>query len=200
MAAGRAGPENWRELPAETRAALAGRLAGLYGARTDEAAFDALSLDKRRALLLFVRRLTELKIWRGVVRVRNVYGTGGVGMEFAARSRLERALGLRGDFTRRFAARAGGSGGFRERGARRAALHFLYEGGDARGRRWSVHFDLDNPLASPLHALRHLYREVWRGATPDWRAIEDALGRSSPARRAGLLGQDKSEGANSYGA
>ena len=173
------GAGGWRELSEETRAALAGRLAGLYGAPDDQTAFDALTPDKRRALLLFVRRLTELKIWRGVVRVRNVYGTGGVGMEFAARPRLARALGLRKDFSRRLAAHAGSAGGFRERGARRAALHFLCGGETPRGRRWSVHFDLDNPLASPLHALRHLYREVWRGANPDWRAIEEALGRSS---------------------
>ena len=179
MAAEATDAQHWRELPGETLAALAGKLAALYGAPTDEAAFDALAADKRRALLLFVRRLAELRIWRAVLRVENVYGTGGVGMEFAARPRLARALGLRKDFSRRLAAHAGSAGGFRERGARRAALHFLCGGETPRGRRWSVHFDLDNPLASPLHALRHLYREVWRGANPDWRAIEEALGRSS---------------------
>ncbi|HEV2765315.1 MAG TPA: hypothetical protein VGV38_20195 [Pyrinomonadaceae bacterium] len=179
MSADGEGPARWRELTAATRASLEGRLAGLYGAPTDEAAFDALGLDKRRALLLFARRLSELKIWRAVVRVRNVYGVGGVGMEFAARQRLAGALSLREDFTARFAAHRGSAGGFRERGVRRAALHFLFADDDGpEGRRWSVHFDLDNPLASPLSALRHLYREVWRGATPDWRAIEQALGRS----------------------
>ena len=46
----------WAELPAETRAQLAGRLAGLYGHGTDESAFDSLAEDKRQALQIFVRR------------------------------------------------------------------------------------------------------------------------------------------------
>ncbi|HYP52916.1 MAG TPA: hypothetical protein VEQ42_05215 [Pyrinomonadaceae bacterium] len=174
-------PARWRELDGELRALLAGRLAGLYGALSDEQAFDALGLDKQRALLIFARRLAPLKLWRGVARVTNVWGTGGVGMDFDGRPLLASALSLRRDFTTLWASHGRRWRGFRERRVRRAALHFLREG-DSR-RRWSVHFDLDNPLASVGQALSHLVREVWRGETPDWQVIEGALaGPGGPAR------------------
>lgn len=167
-------PARWRELDEYTRSLLAGRLVGLYGGATDEQAFDALGLDKQRALLIFARRLAPAKLWRGVARVTNVWGAGGVGMDFEGRPSLASALGRRRDFTALLASHGRRWRGFRERHASRAALHFLYEG-DSRRRRWSVHFDLDNPLASPSQALRHLLREVRRGETPDWRAVETAL-------------------------
>lgn len=164
----------WRELGDEPRALLAGRLVGLYGGASDGQAFDSLGLDKQRALLIFVRRLAPMRLWRGVARVTNVWGEGGVGMDFEGRPGLAPALSLRRDFTTLLASHGPRWRGFRERHAHRAALHFLYAG-DPRRRRWSVHFDLDNPLASPSRALRHLLREVWRSETPDWRAVETAL-------------------------
>lgn len=166
---------HWRGLPVDARAALARRLDGLYGAEGDESAFDALEFDKQRALLIFVRRLDSLGLWHAVARVENVYGTGGVGMNFEAWPFLVSTLRRRRrDFTALFAAHRDTTGGFRERRPKRASLHFLYRAEGSR-RRWSVHFDLYNPLASPMSAWRHVYHETLRAAVPDWRAIESAL-------------------------
>jgi hypothetical protein len=157
------------------RAALEGKLEGLYGHDGDERAFDALAFDKQQSLLIFARRLGVLNLWQPVARIENVYGEGGVGMNFSADDRLAARLLARDDFTRLWAAhRQSGANGFRERRRTRAALHFLYKG-EGRERVWSVHFDLYNPLASPVNAWRHLFREHLRGATPDWRAIAAAL-------------------------
>ena len=67
-------------LPAETRELLTGKLAGLWGAATDAAAFDSWPTDKKRALLLLVHRLQAKGLWNLVKRVTNVYGEGGVGL------------------------------------------------------------------------------------------------------------------------
>ncbi|HEV7842307.1 MAG TPA: hypothetical protein VGO69_01350, partial [Pyrinomonadaceae bacterium] len=72
----------WQELSDEARDALEQKLKGLYGAERDEAAFDNLVVDKQQALLLLTNRLRELALWASVRRVENVYGTGGVGMNF----------------------------------------------------------------------------------------------------------------------
>ena len=64
------------------RVELQQKLAGLYGRGGDAEAFDALELDKQQSLLIFVRRLNHLQLWSVVRRVENVYGTGGVGMNF----------------------------------------------------------------------------------------------------------------------
>ncbi|MGH9900849.1 MAG: hypothetical protein ACRD68_03315 [Pyrinomonadaceae bacterium] len=168
-------PARWADLTGDVRAALGKRLDGLYGCDGDEEAFDALAVDKQQALLLFVSRLSCLKLWRAVLRVENVYGTGGVGMNFTARPSLMRALRLRRDFTGLFASHRDSRGGFRERRRASAALHFLYSDGEG-GRRWSVHFDLHNPLASPSGAWRHLFYEEFSGVTPDWRAVRAAFG------------------------
>ena len=140
----------------------------------DEEAFDSLALDKQQALLLIAGRLEELRLWESVRSVENIYGMGGVGMNFRAWPELRSKLRSRKDFTALFAGHPGNTGGFIERGRARASLHFLY-GEEAGGLRWAVHFDLFNPWASPFNAWRHLLHEKWRGVTPDWRAIRNSL-------------------------
>jgi hypothetical protein len=167
---------SWDALPPPARAALAGRLAGLYGHDGDKAAFDSLAADKQHALLLFAGRLGALGLWGSVVRVANVYGEGGVGLEFESAADFSAALGAHPRFTRRFARHGDCAEGFLEKGRARAALHILRPAGP--GRRWAAHFDLHSPLASPASALRHFYAEKLRGRTPDWREIRSALGRA----------------------
>ncbi len=163
----------WRRLPVEMRRALEHRLEGLYGHRQDEAAFDSLQVDKQQSLLLVARRFQELGLWGDVRRVENVYGLGGVGMDFAARPALKTKLSRDKNFTTRFAGHHNTSGGFIERRRRRASLHILFvENGECR---WAAHFDLYNPLAWPLNTWRHLLYEKICGITPDWRAIGDEL-------------------------
>ncbi len=163
----------WHELSVETLEALEGKLKGLYGAARDDMAFENLAVDKQQALLLVMHRLRELDLWRQVRRVENVYGVGGVGMNFSAWPELASALRGRRDFTTRFARHRDNQGGFIELGRAAASLHFLYT--DAGERRWSVHFDLYNPWSSPLNACRHLLYEKLMGVVPDWRAIRKAL-------------------------
>ncbi len=167
---------SWPQLTAETRVALGRTLEGLYERQDAAAAFDALAVDKQQALLLFVRRLGQLGLWQAVRRVVNIYGEGGVGIDFEASPLFVSTLRRRPDFTRLLAARRGCMIGFRERRRRRAALHFLQcAHAEQDGRRWSVHFDLYNPIASPSSAWRHLYHESLRKVTPDWRIIKKEL-------------------------
>ena len=168
----------WQELPSEVREALTGKLKGLYGAERDESAFESLAIDKQQALLLLSGRLRQLDLWDFVRRVENIYGLGGVGMNFTAWPGLAAELQRRKEFTRRFARHSDVSGGFLERGPRQASLHFLYQDVDA-GRKWGAHFDLYSPWSSPGSAWRHLLYEKLRGVTPDWRAIQSALSRLS---------------------
>lgn len=74
----------WATLPAETRDLLKGKLRGLWNASSDAEAFDSWTLDKKQALLLLVERLYAKDLWSLVKRVTNVYGEGGVGLEFEA--------------------------------------------------------------------------------------------------------------------
>lgn len=164
----------WADLPEVPRAALAHKLAGLYGHDTDQSAFDVLALDKQQALLLFVGRLRDLDLWQLVEQVENVYGEGGVGMDFRAHPELASTLSGRKNLSTRFAVHRDCAEGFVEIRRARAALHFLRMTADAH--RWSVHFDLHAPMATTLSALRHLWHEKLRGVTPDWRAITTALG------------------------
>jgi hypothetical protein len=166
-------PLRWRDLPAGTREALNRRLEGLYGAQRDEDAFDALAHDKQRALLILARRFLELRLWHTVRRVENVYGEGGVGMNFDAWPMLYSTLRRRRNFTSRFANHGDTTGGFIERGVGRASLHVLFV--DNGKRRWAAHFDLYNPWASPVNAWKHLLHEKLRGYTPDWRAIGGSI-------------------------
>lgn len=164
----------WRELSAETRRALDQRLIGLYDRPTDESAFEALALDKQQALLILLRRFRELKLWDAVKRVENVYGEGGVGMNFAVWPVIKSTLERRGDFTTWFARHRNTHGGWIERGVRRASLHVLYVD-EGNKRQWAAHFDLYNPWSSPANAWRHLLHEKFRHYTPDWRAISFSL-------------------------
>ena len=82
----------WSTLPFETRQLLAGKLAGLWGAASDAEAFDSWPLDKKQALLLLFDRLHAKDLWNLVKRVSNVYGEGGVGLEFEAWPRIQSTL------------------------------------------------------------------------------------------------------------
>ncbi len=162
----------WRDLTAGTRESLAGKLKGLWGASTDEEAFNALSADKQQALLLLMNKLISKNLWAHVRRIENAYGLHGVGIDFTAWPGIESALSRSRDFTRRFAKRKTVSGGFYEKGRDEAALHFLYQG---EPRLWHVHFDLYSPVESVRSALRHLRHEYIGKLTPDWIMIRDAL-------------------------
>jgi len=163
----------WATLPIETRELLRDKLAGLWGADTDAIAFDSWALDKKQALLLLVDRLYAKGLWDLVRRVTNVYGEGGVGIEFEAWPRIESTLSARRDFTQRFANHKDTSGGFYEKDRDTAILHFLFQEGEPR--RWYVHFDLYSPIHSPGSAFRHLRHEFLGKLKPDWRLIAKHL-------------------------
>lgn len=160
----------WRDLSFDTREALSRKLVGLYGAASDESAFDALPEDKQQGLLLLHRRMSEKRVWHVVRRVQNVYGLHGVGLSFSAWPLIESTLDGRDDFTRRFANHKDCSGGFYEKGRPKAVLHFLYQDGNPR--KWYVHFDLYSPVYSPRSAASHLQHEVVRKFRPDWKTIK----------------------------
>ena len=170
----------WSELPADLRGAMSGKLAGLWDAATDEAAFNALAIDKQQALLLVLARLQENDLWRLIRSVTTVYGEGGVGIEFIPWPSLEATLTRSKDFTSRWARHRDTSGGFYEKSRTDAVLHFLYV--DAAPRRWYVHFDLHSPVHSAASAFKHLRHELIRKATPDWRVIKEALERGTQRR------------------
>jgi hypothetical protein len=94
---------SWEELPDVTRELLRGKLTGLWGAASDADAFDSWPLDKKQALLLLLDRMQSKQLWHLVKRVTNVYGEGGVGLQFEAWPMIESTLSRRHDFTRRFA-------------------------------------------------------------------------------------------------
>jgi hypothetical protein len=155
------------------RSHLRGRLAGLYGFSADETAFEAASQDKREALILLMRRLVGLDLWKRVRKIVNVYGQGGVGMYFSATSDLDSALRSRNDFSRTFARHRHNSGGFLERNRRRAALHFLYVESSSGKRDWHVHFDFYGPIGSFFSTTQHLYYERWHKFTPNWELMKE---------------------------
>lgn len=163
----------WHDLSRDLRESLSGKLVGLWNAASDGEAFDALSEDKQQALLLFQKRFLAKDLWQLVRRIENVYGEGGVGLDFRAWPMIESTLSRRSDFTRRWAKRKGTEGGFYERTQRRAALHILYHEGPPR--LWHAHFDLHNPVNSLASALRHVRTEYFGGLRPDWRTIKRAL-------------------------
>lgn len=163
----------WADLSRETKEFLKGRLAGLWGAETDEAAFDSWTLDKKYALLLLLNRMRVKELWHLVKRIDNVYGEGGVGLQFEAWPMIESTLARRSDFTRRFANHKDTSGGFYEKGRADAVLHFLFQEGQPR--KWYVHFDLYSPVHSPGSAWKHLRHEFVSKLKPDWRMIAKSL-------------------------
>ncbi|HEX9919635.1 MAG TPA: hypothetical protein VGA87_10735 [Pyrinomonadaceae bacterium] len=163
----------WDDLPEAFADELARKLEGLYGHADAASAFDSLDADKQQALLLFAERLSDLNLWGEIESIENVYGVGGVGMNFRERRCFAGVLAAHGRFTSRFAAHGDCAQGFFETGRSRAALHFLRMKGEAMF--WSVHFDLHAPAATPLSALRHFWSEKVRGKTPGWEKIKSVL-------------------------
>ena len=163
----------WTDLPRESRELLAGKLAGLWGAASDEGAFDSWPLDKQQALLLLMKRLQEMDLWRLVKQITNVYGEGGVGIQFLAWPMIESTLKRRSDFTRRFANHKDTTAGFYEKRRSDAILHFLFQEGEPRV--WYCHFDLYSPVHSVNSAYKHFRHEFLGGLTPDWRMIAKSL-------------------------
>jgi len=163
----------WHDLSADYREALSGKLAGLWESSGDEAAFELLSVPAQQALLLILDRLKTKGLWQIVKRISNVWGEGGVGFEFTAWPILHSTLSRRGDFQRRFANHRNNDGGFYEKGRARSVMHFLYVEGNPR--KWSLHFDLYNPLHSPVTAWRHYRHEVVSQVKPDWQVIQQGL-------------------------
>jgi hypothetical protein len=163
----------WSDLSIESRELLCGKLVGLWGAPSDDAAFDSWPMDKQQALILLFRRLHEKHLWHLVRKVTNVYGEGGVGLQFIAWPMIESTLKRRKDFTRRFANHKDTSGGFYEKQRDRAVLHFLFQEGDPRT--WYVHFDLYSPVHSVGSAMSHFRHEFMGKTKPDWRMIAKSL-------------------------
>ena len=172
-------PLRWSDLSDALREALKDKLSGLWGAIGDEEVFDSLPIDKQQALLLVLSRLREKDLWHFVKHVTNLYGEGGVGIEFTAEPLLESTLARRKDFTRRLAKHRDTTGGFYERDRSEAALHFLYV--EQTPPKWYVHFDLYSPVHSASSAFKHFRLEYFRKFRPDWRVIQQRLkGKASP--------------------
>jgi hypothetical protein len=167
------GSLRWIDLSRETRELLKGKLAGLWGAVSDQAAFDSWAIDKKHALLLLLKRMRVKELWHLVKQVTNVYGEGGVGLQFEAWPMIETTLARRSDFTRRFANHKDTSGGFYEKGRAESVLHFLFQEGQPRT--WYVHFDLYSPVHSPRSAWMHLRHEFLSKTKADWRIIAQSL-------------------------
>ena len=163
----------WADLSGATRELLKGKLVGLWGAESDAAAFDSWALDKKEALLLLLKRMNEKQLWHLVKRITNVYGEGGVGLQFEAWPMVESTLSRRNDFTRMMANHKDTTGGFYEKKRAAAVLHFLFQEGEPRT--WYVHFDLYSPVHSPGSAWKHLRHEFMGKVKPDWRMIAKFL-------------------------
>ncbi len=163
----------WADLSAETRELLAGKLEGIWGAPSDQAAFDSFPVEKQQALLILANRLNEKSLWHIVKRITNIYGEGGVGIQFLAWPMIESTLRRRSDFTHRFANHKDTTGGFYEKQRADAVLHFLFQEGEPR--QWYVHFDLHSPVHSLSSAFRHFRREFIGGFKPDWQVIARCL-------------------------
>ena len=163
----------WDDLPAAKRELLQGKLAGLWGQATDAAAFESWPIDKQQALILLLDRMQTKGLWHLVKRITNVYGEGGVGLQFEAWPMIESTLRRRRDFTRLMANHNDTAGGFYERERGVAILHFLFQEGDPRT--WYVHFDLYSPVHSAGSAFRHFRHEFVGKVKPDWQMIAKHL-------------------------
>jgi hypothetical protein len=166
-------PILWQDLADDVRETLAGKLSGLWGAASDEDAFNGCPVDKQQTLLLMVARLREKNLWHIIRKIDNVYGEGGVGIGFSAWPIAESTLSHRKDFTSFMANHKDTTGGFYEKGRAEAVLHFLYV--DENPRKWYVHFDLYSPVHSPVSAFKHLRHEFIGKITPHWRMIQERL-------------------------
>jgi hypothetical protein len=159
----------WEDLTPAKRELLQGKLAGLWDQPTDAAAFESWPVDKQQALLLLLDRLDAKDLWHLVKRITNVYGEGGVGLQFEAWPMIESTLTRRRDFTRLMANHPDTNGGFYEKDRGEVVLHFLFQQGEPRT--WYVHFDLYSPVHSPGSAFRHLRHEFLGKVKPDWQMI-----------------------------
>lgn len=166
-------PKLWEDLSDDVREGLTGKLSGLWGAVSDEAAFNNCAVDKQQTLLIMVSRLQLKGLWHVIKKIVNVYGEGGVGIYFSAWPMVESTLRGRRDFTSFLANHKGNDGGFYEKGRADAVLHYLFVEGTPR--KWHVHFDLYSPVHSPVSAFKHLRYEVLGKLTPDWRIIQHRL-------------------------
>jgi hypothetical protein len=166
-------PLKWEELTPGTRELLQGKLAGLWEAPSDSAAFDSWTIDKQHAMLMLLDRMHAKGLWHVVKRITNVYGEGGVGMQFEAWPMIHSTLTRRPDFTRLMANHKDTTGGFYERRRGEAILHFLFQEGEPRI--WYVHFDLYSPIHSPGSAFKHLRHEFLGKVRPDWQMIAKHL-------------------------
>ena len=52
-------PLQWTDLSKDSRELLTGKLAGLWGAPTDQAAFESLAIDKQQALIMLLARICD---------------------------------------------------------------------------------------------------------------------------------------------
>lgn len=166
-------PILWQDLADDVREALTGKLSGLWGAPSDEAAFNGCAVDKQQTLLIMVSRLQLKGLWQVIRKIDNVYGEGGVGIGFSAWPLVESTLRGRRDFTSLMANHKDTTGGFYEKGRADAVLHFLFLEGTPR--KWYVHFDLYSPVHSPVSAFNHVRYEFIGKLTPDWRMIQKRL-------------------------
>ena len=157
--------QRWGRLSPAIKTELVGRLVGLYGFTSDEAAFDFLGVDKQNALLLLIHRFEILRLLHTVIRIENVYGLGGVGFDFLASSDLEKTLGSSTGFTKLFARHRNSSIGFLERRRNSATLHLLKMNSVLEV--WGAHFDLHSPIGSIRSSIKHLFHEKFLGKTPD---------------------------------
>ena len=164
----------WRQLNENTRAALSGKLDELFGWPATSEVFESLAVDRQQALLQILRRFQQLKFWEAVRRITNVYGEGGVGIEFSSWPILRSTLERRRDFTGLLAGHRNNDGGFRERKKQPGpALHIVMVKKEAN--LWAAHFDLYDPLRSLGDLWRHIYREGWRHEVPNWYQISAPL-------------------------
>ena len=118
-------------------------------------------------------RRPQKRLWQVIRKIDNIYGEGGVGMQFSAWPFILSTLNAREDFTRLFANHQTTTRGFYEKGRREAVLHFLYVAGEPQ--KWYVHFDLYSPVYSLVSLLKHVRYEVIGKLTPDWRMIQRLL-------------------------
>jgi hypothetical protein len=164
----------WEQLSPARRQALAGKIEGLYGQTDAPEAFNRLETDKQQALLLLLKRFHQLDLWPHVRSIGNVFGVGGVGMNFTAWPSFLEALRWHPEFTRRLAKRRSSDGGFREKRVRQCGLHILYTDKETE-RNWDAHFDRYNPIFSPVNTARHIWNEVLNSRAPDWREVKEYL-------------------------
>ena len=168
----KAAARTWEALSDQERQRYQNKLGGLYGHEGDEAAYNALTIDKQEALQMITERLLRSDLWQYIGRIVNVYGVGGVGMYFSAVGDLDSELSRRREFTRLFARHHDNTGGFLEKGRPHASLHFLYIDPKEGARDWHVHLDLYGGWGSIVTAVQHLYWERWRKFRPDWKIMK----------------------------